>query len=74
MRKYWIISERGMVKHSDLVIGDSINIEKYILEEYKKFHPNTTYIAYGSDITESILENDSPKYVKWLKKFEFNMP
>lgn len=34
IRKYWKISEQMMVKHSDLVICDSINIEKYIHECY----------------------------------------
>jgi rhamnosyltransferase len=69
VRKYWALSERGMVKYSDLVICDSVNIEKYIQEEYKQYHPRTTYIAYGSDISPSTLTADDPKYVEWLKKF-----
>lgn len=36
IRKYWKISEGMMVKHSDLVICDSINIEKYIHKMYDK--------------------------------------
>ena len=35
IRKYWKFSEKLMVKHSDLIICDSINIEKYI-HQYKK--------------------------------------
>jgi rhamnosyltransferase len=69
VRKYWALSERGMVKYSDLVICDSINIEKYIQEEYKQYHPKTTYIAYGSDVIPSTLADDDPKYVEWLNKF-----
>jgi rhamnosyltransferase len=69
VRKYWALSERGMVKHSDLVICDSVNIEKYIQDEYKQYHPKTTYIAYGSDVIPSTLADDDPKYVEWLKKF-----
>lgn len=69
-RKYWQLSEYGMIKYSDLVICDSINIEKYIKNEYKKFSPKTTYIAYGSDITPSLLPDDNLKYVNWLKKYE----
>lgn len=68
-RKYWSISEKGMVKHSDLVICDSINIENLIQKEYKSYHPKTIYIAYGSDITPSLLKDVSPKYVSWLKKY-----
>lgn len=36
VRKYWKISEQMMVKYSDLVICDSINIEKYIHQCYDK--------------------------------------
>lgn len=34
VRKYWKVSEQIMVKYSDLVICDSINIEKYIHKCY----------------------------------------
>lgn len=64
VRKYWKWSEKKMVKVADLVICDSINIEKYIKEEYR--HPNTTYIAYGADIEPSTLRDDAPKFVNWL--------
>lgn len=67
VRKYWRISENGMVKHSNLVICDSVNIEKHIKEDYKKYNPKTTFIAYGSDIVPSILSDSDSKYVGWLK-------
>jgi rhamnosyltransferase len=70
VRKYWAISEKGMVKHSDLVICDSINIEKYIQEEYKRYQPKTTYIAYGSDVTPSQLADDAPQFREWLEKHD----
>ena len=41
VKKYLKYSEKIMVKHADLVICDSINIEKYIKEQYKKYNPNT---------------------------------
>lgn len=71
-RKYWSISERGMVKHSDLVICDSITIEKIIQRDYKQYRPNTTFIAYGSDVTHSSLEDCDPKYVNWLREHELH--
>ena len=55
VRKYWKISERMMVKHADLLVCDSKNIEKYIQTEYRKYHPNTTFIAYGADMSRSVL-------------------
>lgn len=36
IRRYWKYSEKNMVKYCDLVICDSINIEKYIHKEYDK--------------------------------------
>lgn len=72
VRKYWHLSEYGMVKHSDLVICDSVNIEKHIQEDYKKYSPETTFIAYGSDIIPSTLSYDDPKYTDWLKQHGLN--
>lgn len=70
IRQYWKISERLMVKHADLLICDSINIENYIKKDYKKYNPNTTFIAYGADVTKSTLTNDSKELNDWYKKFD----
>ena len=48
VRMYWKLSEKLMVKYSDLLICDSKNIEKYIHKEYSKYNPKTTYISYGT--------------------------
>lgn len=66
IRTYWKESERLMVKHTDLLICDSVNIEKYIKKEYSQYSPKTTYIAYGADVTPSVLADDDPKFVSWL--------
>ena len=68
IRKYWKESERLMVKHADLLICDSVNIEKYIKTDYAKYKPQTTYIAYGADITPSTLADDDPKFSGWLQE------
>lgn len=68
IRKYWKESEKLMVKHADLLICDSVNIEKYILSEYKRYNPKTTYIAYGADVRKSTLSDDDPKFVSWLNE------
>ncbi len=73
IRKYWKVSEEIMVKWSDLVICDSINIEKYIHECYdhkgiKGCDPKTTFIAYGADLTTSKLKDDDPKLLDWYKE------
>lgn len=65
VRKYWKLSERLMVKHCDLLICDSKNIEKYIREEYGRYNPKTTYISYGAETRKSLLADDDPKLLSW---------
>lgn len=67
IKKYWKISEKLMVKHSDLLICDSKNIEKYIQEDYKKYRPKTKFIAYGADLETSKLNNNSYELINWYK-------
>lgn len=72
VRKYWRISERLMVKSSDLLICDSKSIEKYIKDDYKKFNPQTTFIAYGADVEKSKLSDNSQKLNKFYKKWDID--
>ena len=71
VRKYWKLSEQMMVRHSDLVICDSQNIEAYIHRCYdgkgrRGTNPRTTYIAYGAETQKSILPDNAPQFVDWL--------
>ena len=68
VRKYWKLSERLMVRSSDLLICDSKNIEKYIHSEYRKYCPKTTFIAYGADVVPSCLEDNSEKFISWMQE------
>lgn len=68
IRKYWKISEKLMVKHADLLVCDSINIEKYIKKDYRQYNPNTTFIAYGADMEKSKLDDNNPKLLKWYEE------
>ncbi|RHV31606.1 DUF1972 domain-containing protein [Ruminococcus sp. OM05-10BH] len=65
VRKYWKESERMMVELSDLVICDSINIEKYIKARYGN-DIQTTFIAYGAETRKSVGAEE--RYVKWLEE------
>lgn len=72
IRKYWKISEQMMVKHCDLAICDSVNIEKYIHASYdgkgiKGRNPRTTYIAYGAETRKSKLADNAPKFTEWME-------
>jgi len=66
IKKYWKISEQYMVKHADLLICDSINIEKYIKEDYKQYKPTTTFIAYGANIPKKTKATNELK--DWYEK------
>lgn len=68
IKKYWKLSEKFMVKHADLLICDSTNIEKYIKEDYMKYNPQTVFIAYGADIDKSILKDDNNDLVNWYEE------
>lgn len=70
VRKYWKMSEKMMVKQADLLICDSKNIEKYIRDRYRKYNPQTTFIAYGADIRKSELNDNDEKVVSWFKEKE----
>lgn len=70
IRKYWKVSEQMMVKWSDLVICDSVNIERYIHQYYdgkgrKGRNPKTTFIAYGAETRKSKLADDDKKLLDW---------
>lgn len=72
VRKYWKWSEQAMVKYCDLVICDSVNIEKYIHKCYdgrgiNGRNPETTFIAYGAEIKKSILTDNDSQFTGWLK-------
>lgn len=65
VRKYWKYSEQMMVRHCDLLICDSKNIEKYIKESYCKYNPNTTFIAYGAETRKSTLSDNDKTLLDW---------
>lgn len=73
VRKYWKVSEKLMVKNADFLICDSKSIEEYIHEDYKKYNPQTTFIAYGADITPSTLKQDDKKVVDWFNKHDVKL-
>lgn len=73
VRKYWKISEQMMVKYSDLVICDSVTIEKYIHKCYdtkgiKGKNPRTTFIAYGAETRKSKLADNDEKLLSWYRE------
>lgn len=68
IRQYWRISEKYMVKHADLLVCDSKNIQKYIKEDYKQYNPKTTFIAYGADIEKSKLSDHNKDVLNWYKE------
>ena len=73
VRKYWKLSERMMVKWSDLEICDSVTIETYIHACYdgkgiKGRNPKTTFIAYGAETRKSKLADDDERLLGWYEE------
>lgn len=68
VRKYWKISERGMIKHADLVVADNRKIEEYVLEKYESFKPRTIFIAYGTDTVPTTLKRSDEIVRSWYGK------
>ena len=62
VKKYWKYSEKKMVMRSDLIVCDSITIEKYIRRVYGI--DNTTFIAYGAETRDS--RCDEKRFEAWL--------
>ena len=43
-------------------------LEKYIKDTYSQYHPKTTFIAYGADVSRSELASDDKIVVDWFKE------
>lgn len=70
IKAYWKFSEKLMVKHADLLVCDSINIENYIKKDYSRFSPKTVYIAYGADMGKSKLDDKDLTLINWYKEHD----
>ena len=70
LKKFFKVCEKKMAQNADLLICDSINIEKYMKEEYKKYNPKTTFIAYGSELNENNSEEIKEELENWYKEHE----
>jgi len=69
IRSYWKLSEKLMVKHSDLLVCDSRGIEDYIKTEYALYNPKTTFVAYGAEIERSKLMDNEAVVTNFFNKF-----
>lgn len=70
VRKYWKWSEKKMVQAADLVICDSLNIEKYIQKSYRDSGIHTTYISYGADVPDENAAEDSAAFSAYMQRHE----
>lgn len=68
LKKFFRVCEKKMAKHADLLICDSKSVEQYIQEDYQKYKPNTTFIAYGSDIQTNFENWDETKLETWYQE------
>ena len=68
IQAYLKYSEKIMTRHADLVISDNPGIESYIKESYP--WSNTTYIAYGTDLSPTSLTSQDRKVRELYQKWE----
>ncbi|MES2131313.1 MAG: DUF1972 domain-containing protein [Bacteroidota bacterium] len=68
VQKFLLYAEKLATIHSDVLIADSIGIQKYITDKYNK---QSHYIAYGADLFESPDESILKEYN--LSPFQYNM-
>ena len=61
IKQYFKISERTMIKSSDMVVCDSLAIKDYIDNKYKKYSIKTIYIAYGAYLNDKKAFNNDTK-------------
>ena len=72
IKKYWKISEKGMVRNANLVICDSLAIQAYINEKYSRYQPHTCFIPYGADYFDTeekkskVMQKAGLKAGKWM--------
>jgi len=68
VQKVLLFAEKLAVKSSDYLVSDSIGIQKYIQQKYRK---DSTYIAYGADLFNDPDESLISQYE--VEKHQFNM-
>jgi len=68
VQKGLLHAEKLAIKSSDYLVSDSIGIQKYIQQKYKK---DSTYIAYGAHLFTNPNEEVIAQYK--LEKHQFNM-
>lgn len=66
VQRYLKFSEKMMVRYADLIVADNEGIEDYLQSEHSA--TNTTFIAYGTDLTPTTLTNESEKVRHYFEK------
>jgi rhamnosyltransferase len=65
-RLYWKISKICALKFADLIICDSIEIQKNILVDFNKAYVKTVYISYGAELKNSEIPYENPEITEWF--------
>ena len=68
VQSYLKYSEKEMTKYADLIISDNRGIETYIHDTYP--WSNTTFIAYGTDLSKTTLTAEDDSVQDWYQKWQ----
>ena len=72
VKKFFLMSEKLMLKNAGLIICDSLGIEEYLIEKYPKLKGKTKYIAYGYEEVDLKKVNEKKVLDEYsLKKDEY---
>ena len=68
IKKFFLVSERLMLKNANTIVCDGLGIKKYVDEKYTNLSKRTKYIAYGFDD----IDISKADYKKVLSEFNLN--
>lgn len=68
VKRFLKLAEKWAVKQSDVLIADSIGIQQYISNTYKK---DSVFIAYGAELFKAV--ESKPVLDSGLQPFEYNL-
>lgn len=66
VKKYLKLSEKDMIKHSDVIVCDSLRIKTYVDDTYSAYQPNTHFIPYGASYIKQLDSKQKNDYTQWL--------
>jgi rhamnosyltransferase len=72
IKLYWKISRSLTLGFVDLIICDSREIQKIIIDDFKKISNRTTYISYGAEFINSVDPEKNIEIFNWFRNINIS--